>query len=485
MSLNTIEINNMGAVEHVTVPVPDGGGLVVFKGRNGCGKSTALNAINSIVTGQKQSIPLRQGTKKGEVEGLGVTLKLGKSTRRSGEAEVVSLEGRLNVADLVDPGIKSADAADAKRIKALIGISNATASDATLYEIAGGKDAYLAIASEATVACSDIVEKCERFKRDLEKHARQFEDEAANHEGAAKALDVDAKDVPEVMADADKMLEDAIAARAKLTERQRERERVLSEQKELRENLDEVKRNAETKSVTHIQTRLGAAESQRDMLSERITKAERELQTLRDNRQQWVDSITELNDELEQAEKYEASIAALEEQLAKSAPEPVATADLEHADLDVATYRRALLDNEAARKMLAQLAERNAALDKCKEARKKAEQLRDSAQGLDEVLSSLVGDGPLRVEDGRLVLTTERGTTYFSELSHGERWRIALELAAKYLGDGGALVVPQEAYEGLDPKNRAELSQIAKEVGVIVFTAEASDGEQIAAEVVG
>jgi len=59
----------------------------------------------------------------------------------------------------------------------------------------------------------------------------------------------------------------------------------------------------------------------------------------------------------------------------------------------------------------------------------------------------------------------------------GERWRIALEIAIAAVGEGGLLVIPQEAWEGLDPLNREAIAQQAKAALVVILTAECSDGE--------
>ena len=82
----------------------------------------------------------------------------------------------------------------------------------------------------------------------------------------------------------------------------------------------------------------------------------------------------------------------------------------------------------------------------------------------------------LRVESGRLVTDTARGVTFYSELSMGERWRIALDLAADQVGEGGIIVVPQEAYESLDPQARDAIHKHAVARRVVVLTAEATDG---------
>ena len=90
---------------------------------------------------------------------------------------------------------------------------------------------------------------------------------------------------------------------------------------------------------------------------------------------------------------------------------------------------------------------------------------------------------PLRVEAGRLVLDTHRGATYFADLSHGERWKIALDIGIDAVGENGVLTIPQEAYESLDPVNRRSIAEHVYGRGVVIITAEASEDEVLTAEV--
>ncbi len=114
-----------------------------------------------------------------------------------------------------------------------------------------------------------------------------------------------------------------------------------------------------------------------------------------------------------------------------------------------------------------------------------AKELREKAKQTDEVLSEIVSEipsCPLRVIDGRLVTDTKRGATFYSDLSAGERWRIALDIAIQAVGTGGLLVIPQEAWEGLDPANRTAIDAQAKAAQVVVLTAECSSDSSLKAE---
>lgn len=137
------------------------------------------------------------------------------------------------------------------------------------------------------------------------------------------------------------------------------------------------------------------------------------------------------------------------------------------------------------RKAKAALATAEAEETRAKKHAKNAEHWRGAAKKTDDVLSEVIQRAglPLKVDGGRLVLTTEsRGETYYQELSLGERWRVALDIAVRAVGAGGVLVVPQEAWEGLDPINRAAIAERVAGTGVVLVTAEC-DETDLSAEV--
>ncbi|MBK8184740.1 MAG: AAA family ATPase [Candidatus Competibacteraceae bacterium] len=69
--MKNIEIKNIGPIASVTIPVPEAGGVVVLTGRNGSGKSHALEAVNAAVSG-KGKPPLKDLAKQGSVSAAGV-----------------------------------------------------------------------------------------------------------------------------------------------------------------------------------------------------------------------------------------------------------------------------------------------------------------------------------------------------------------------------------------------------------------------------
>jgi TRAP-type C4-dicarboxylate transport system substrate-binding protein len=84
----------------------------------------------------------------------------------------------------------------------------------------------------------------------------------------------------------------------------------------------------------------------------------------------------------------------------------------------------------------------------------------------------------LRVSSGRLVTNHAiRGETFYSELSHGERAKMALSIATEAVGPDGLIVARQKFWEGLDPANRQIVHEAMREAGVYGLTAEADLGE--------
>jgi energy-coupling factor transporter ATP-binding protein EcfA2 len=176
---------NLGAISEFEWPAASDGGLTVFTGWHGLGKTTLLNALNTLATG-KGKPPVRDRAKSGELEAHGMTLKFGARTTRTGELEIVSMEGKWSLADLIDPKIADPQAADAKRIKALVMLAGVE-PDIELFAKCL-QDTAAEDLSPETLEAPDLLAMAEKVKRDLEAKARKTEGRAENARGRVQAL---------------------------------------------------------------------------------------------------------------------------------------------------------------------------------------------------------------------------------------------------------------------------------------------------------
>jgi len=479
MSTAEIKIENVGPIESLRIPVPEEGGVVVLKARNGRGKSQAIDATRAALKG-KGSLSVRDGELRGGVEAFGVKVTVGKVTRRAGELTALHLEDRLDIADLVDPGIKAVEAADAKRIKALIGVQGIKADPAMFYPLTGGEEDFNRIVPAAKARTSDLVEMAAAVKRALEAQAREetnaathAESEAAGRKEAADGADMDAEDdATKLQAD----LEAAINRDADLRARHSAGVRARDNANNARKLLDQSVAAHQGPTLEQAIAEVKGAGTALDTAKQRLAEAKRQV----DQCQRLYDAAFDRRDT---ALQHENNIAMLQETINKAAGVEIPSdLDLTHAAAQVTGAREAVergaLVRAAKEKMriVADL-EENA-----KAHRDQAEQLRQAARATDEVLSDAVGEGPLRVEAGRLITDTPRGKTYYGDLSTGERWTIALRLAAVRVGTGGVITCQQEAWEGLDPQNRQLIADEAKRLSVTIITAEADGGELKAEE---
>ena len=456
----TVEISNIGPIEKIKIPVPEGGGIVVFRGRNGAGKTLALAAIDAAVTG-KGKVPVRDGELRGEVQAHGVTMRIGRSTRREGFAEVHSLEGKMSIAGLVDPGIKDPESADAVRIKALVGLLGPPADLKVFGDL---PDIEL---TPATRDATDLVDMASRIKRDLEsaaRHAEAASENARRDADAAKAAMGDddpawAQPEEEVL----QALSDAYERRADLQGR---RQAALDTSKRVvasKQTLDDATAGSSDGSPEALPTYDEAQAAFSDAAASlRVAEARWDLAR----------SLKKLTD------LWQKDLDAAQ-QVAATA---VSDADLESADCAAVSARDACDQARRGRDAVAHT-DLVAKHDERRQAKEdEATALRDGARAVDDVLSGIIQsagiDLSVKVTDGRvrLVTETERGVTCFGQLSPGERWRMALDIAAEALGEGGELTIPQEAWEGLDDANRAAIAAHVQQLGIVAYTAESDAG---------
>lgn len=486
--MQSVILENVGPVKRLALEIPEPGGLCVLRGRNGAGKTKTLEAVESALTGRGK-IEVRDGELRGEVDAFGVRLTVGRSTRRTGELVVESLDGKLSISDLIDPGIKSPDAADARRIKALVQLANVLPSAELFYGLVGGREQFESLVSTGALASEDLVTMAERVKRDLEAKARNEESQAEHAEGRARgareaAAGVDVKGE----ADGDLLqtaLEGAIREESALKTQADSARKAAAAAKMAKDQLEDAEASYSGLSVSDAQKDEERAKGEVDATEQAVRDAERALELAKTNFNQARSTYSQAIAVRKTAEQYESMVKQWRDQIAASIPVAPTPEQLTDAGDRVTRARQAVEQGALVRKAKQHLTEAEKHAEAAANHRKRAELLRGAAHGTDEVLSEVIAKSgsALRVEHGRLVLDTRRGNTYFHDLSAGERARIAIDIGIEAVGKHGVLTLSQEIFEGLDPLNREALAAHAVDRAVVILTAEASEDEEVTAEV--
>ena len=520
-----IELRDVGPVEKLTIPVPEGGGLVILRGRNGEGKSHSLQAVQALIGGKGRPTS-RRGSLGAQVSGLGARLTVGRRTSHSGEVTVEHLEGE-DPSLLVEPGLKDPAAADTQRLRALCRLSGATAELDDFANLVGSVDRLRELCRPASLEVrGDVPAIVAAIKSDLEGAARA--EEAASKNAFAKADGVRA--ALESFGEAgERTCESTEAARAAHTDAVREQASLEARRNQNQQLLDASREAtaalaamgdggrgdadataAERMAAAGDLAGLGDGGTPGSVAAARLTvsgersavedlrlkldRAERRLADAeRDVEVQEAASVERVEFTARQ-EALEREAAAIDQRAAsqRAVDAAAGASEITPAALDEAArvLQRASGEVEAwvlydnTRKMREEAEQLDASGRAAADA---GAQLRAAAQGTEGVLLKAVRDvcgDDMEIQDGRLYVNNDEGRELFCELSPGERWRRALEIAVKAVGHKGLLVIRQEAYEAMDPLNRQEVAVHAQNLGVVVLTAAHDEGE-IRAEVEG
>lgn len=520
----TIEIRDVGPVEHLSIPIPEGGGVVVLKGRNSKGKSHSLAAVSALLGG-KGKVVSRDGSLGASVEGLGARWTVGRSSTRSGELEVLTLEGE-DPSLLVSPPVKDPAAADAIRLKAIARLAGATAELSEFADLVGGMERLTELCRPASLDCRDgVPSQVAAIKRDLEAAARKEESASENAFATADGVRAVLKDFGDEFdfkclshVDARDAHTAAVRDQASIEAQHEHGQKLASAAREAQSGLeamgdagtgaaDEAARSIEKNRdalsalgpdgypglLQSAQELVEAARCSVDRLRREFEAAERSLEAAVDEAaKQSMAGVTRTKltaDKVELKHRADAisQRASLQRAIAISAS---GATEVTPQALEDAAGKLALASSEVeawvlhdkTRSMRAEVEEHDA---RGTAAANEGEALRRAAQGTEAVMMKAVRDvcgDDMEISDGRLYVTTDRGRELFSDLSPGPRWRMALEIAVKAVGHKGLLVICQEAYEGMDTANRMAVAAHAQSLGVVILTAEWDDGE-IRAEV--
>lgn len=476
-----ITAENAGPLTHASIPYLPEGGIIVFRGANNIGKSILTEAIGTFATGRGK-IPVRDGAPFARMEGLGLTVKVGSRSSRTGELEVHSFCGKLDVSDLIDPGIKDPDAADAKRIKAIMAIAQPLAERSKFAEVIQGNEEFV---EDETFKTDDIVEMARRVKAALDKAALRCEDSGKKKAAAALALSEGSKDVdvsaPHDVAILQAEFEAAVSSQAQLRQQFASADKLLADARRGRDALEDAEAGWEGLTIDQATIRVQQAVDAELTAKDAVAAAEDALRKAMTEHASAKTRVTMCSKDLQAAEAHERDMAAWKASIeaAANVQQPNAK-EISDGAIRVEQAREAIERGAIVRKAIEQRAKSVAEQKEASAMAIRASRLRDAAKAAEGVLSDEVAKlgCPLRVESGRLVLDVgDRKSEPFSRQSMGARLAIALPLKIRQLERGGIFDLAQESWESLDYNNRQMVLEMVREAGVCMYSAQC-DSEQ-------
>lgn len=486
MTTQTIEITNIGTIKELTFDLPDeSGGVLVLKGRNRIGKSTAIRVLRALLSGNGKGLPVRDKAVRGSAEAFGKRASVTSQVRLTGDLNVESLEGKFDFSDLVHPEAKDPETRDKIRIKALLSLTGAEADPSIFYDLVGGQAAFEKLIPAESIKKKDLVELAGVVHRALHAEAKKKESEAefaAGHAAACKEAAgceeiIGSVELTPLHEASSQAAAEVAAIREKLSAADETRRRIVTTNQAIEQARENYRGPSIERASYEYQDAGQAWSSAKNRLEEAHTafcaaqlaataaKAELDLKA----------------SEHQAASQYSDKIAAMEKMLneaQRSLDGEPSSKDLSDAAIRAEQAREALEKGIKLRDSSMKLIEAQGHQKTSDAATQAAERLRSAARSVDQTLSLKLPVGPLRAEAGRLVLDTERGDgAPFDECSDGEKWMYALPYGIEAVGQGGVLAVVQDAWQDLDGEARKRIAAEAREGLVWILTAEVADGD--------
>lgn len=494
----SIVIENVGPISRLEIPIPDGGGVVVLRGQCGQGKTHAIQSVAALHDqGARKALRVSDGWPTGQIYGLGVTVRLGRTNVGRGELICESLESGVDPSLLVDPGLKDPIAADSRRLATLVRLAAIEVPTERWVQLA---DKYADDIAVKDLVSDDPVKTADAIRRRLHDYALKQEriGESKSSEAATLAksvADVDLNCDEAALAKAvDAVNEELVAARTKqqafldAAGKYQAAKAKLAETKAGLRSVDELMKQVDeavSSQARSLEDHLTCLTSVQH-LEQQLTLERERLKSARESVARCDAALAQCKTDLETARAQHADIAELERLVAAQLPDSVPETIIADLYARRATALEAVKQGEVVKRARTTIERAKALETEANATLAQAEEIRTIARSTDHVLEQALVDAgydTIRVLDGRLCVISDRGHEPVSELSTGERWELALDIAARSLPSGGLLSVHQEGWQALDPGLRDKVAAMAKERGLVIITAQVDAG-QLRAEVV-
>lgn len=487
--MSEITLKDIFNIKKTSIPVIRAG-VVLMVGHNGAGKDNAISTVNDILAGGKK-LPVRRGAIAGLVDGLGISMIVGRQTKRVGELVVGEIASRFDIAKIVDPQIKDDAAADAERIKALLRLIGVTPDPKHFYDLLGGKEKFEQVVPVSELPLSDVVEMASKIKRHIEIAARKEESAAKEaamkakaHKDSAEGVDLEAESNDDILRE---RYEAAVKEKSQAMAKKAANDEALKNAATAKQELEKLQSDKTgLLSVEDADKALDAVGKEVEKKREAYEAAEKEYRAALAEREKAIAQLKYAKQLAATTKKWEEHIAAAQN------VEPITDEEIAKLNYAAAEAESNLKAGVLIRKAIAEVEKAKAETAKHLHHAAQGEKYRAAAASIDNVLSMLIKIPQVRIHEGRWIAKNNAGEDeFFGKLSMGEKCKTVIEIAAPIVSklarehelEGGIITAPQIFWEGLQPKNKNYIRELCIENDVMLLSAEATDDDELHAKI--
>ena len=487
---SVFEISGIGPVhKSFRFEMPREGCVLVLRGYNGSGKTTVQKAMKAILGGAGERPTRNDQCDSGEIKFGDRSMRISKQTRTTGPSEselgILHVEDSYNIADIVNPAGVKPETRDSVRARALVQLSGVRIPFSQFEALVPKHDGHDPVSIEAARKEEDPVAQADSVKRMLDKEAKRVESLAEKERDEQAAAERDLVGI-DLSLPSDRMKlqaahQKATAAHAKLQEQAKAAAEAAQARAAAVGKLDQTKGAYKGPTVAQAEDDLLNTETS-------VADAKEKLQEIENEYRKQKAKLAQLETEAELARvKKESAVhhdemvsnltGLLEGQLpAPPDPELLEAAEqaLEEASeaVEVGVKVRSALEKKALAQKHREIAEKHESY---------AAKLREAGKSTDDVLNKAIRLPNIKMLGGRVIYFDADKEEMFDRLSDGQRWKVAVEIGALRVSERGGdgtrlLILPQNAWESLDPDNKDIVADCANLEEVVILTAHSDRG---------
>lgn len=489
-----LEIRDIQAITYARAELPEQGGVFVWTGRHGVGKSTSIRCVSALNNQEvRSSLVPRDGCDHGTISAPGILVRIGRRNTASGELTMEMVDPECDPSVLVEPKLKGKPERDSLRLRMLVRIGQvevtreqwgchlADAVPDKIEEILAGLD------PKNPVGSAEVV------RQRVHELALACEQESVRQTGKADALAGQLAGVDLLAPQDAETLQRAYDVALHTFSRVEAEAQSAREQAEAveaaRQKLAGVQ--ASLPDLAAIKREIDDAESRRTVGQQEVATIDTQIAELRRKREEAIRAVdgatrasADATARMRSAKQQHFAVAELRATVEGGVVDGPTPEQVDAARIAKEQAHAAILAGQRAREGQRTFQDAQAAREAAGASETRAKVLRTLARSTDMVLEEALqaaGFAGLTWRNERLYVESDRGIEghleLFDDLSEGERYQQTFRWYASKLPPSSFVPFSQEAWQGLLESARQEIASMCRSHRIWLWTGQIAEGD--------